>query len=164
MSPLGVGAARPAGIPASRRRSRPGKGRSGTRGSPRTQLRPKKGVGRLRRGGSATPTGGGRGTAGTGEVAAPWGKRARRRARAGVREGGGRSSWLCGGSTPGFRRGGLRWRGVGGAQELEAAQHARQRGGDPFIGDARACSRPVERQRHLGGARDRTNDGRTNGP
>jgi hypothetical protein len=48
MSPLGVGAARLAGIPASRRRSRPGKGRRGTRGSPRVRLRLKKGVGQLR--------------------------------------------------------------------------------------------------------------------
>jgi hypothetical protein len=41
-------------------------------------------------------------TASSGEVAAPWGRRARRRTIVGRREGGERLSWLCGGSAPDF--------------------------------------------------------------
>jgi hypothetical protein len=47
--------------------------------------------------------------------------------------------------------------------EAVAPECARQRGDGPFIGDARACYRLVDRRRRLGGARDRTNSGRTGG-
>jgi hypothetical protein len=106
-SPWGWGAARLAGIGWLRRRPWPGKWRERTRGSPRVRLRPKKGAGRLRHGGLAVPTGGCRGTAGSGEVAAPWGKWASRRAIVGARGGGGRLSWVMRPARPWVHRGGL---------------------------------------------------------
>jgi hypothetical protein len=102
-------------------------------------------------------------TASPGEVAAPWGRRVRRRAIAGGIEGGERLSWLCGGSAPDLAAaasggGERRSAGAKGGSTREA------HGGRPFIGDPRASSRPRDRRQRLGDVCVRTNGGRTDGP
>jgi hypothetical protein len=78
---------RPAGIPASRRHPRPGKGRRGARGSPRTQLRVALGWGGRRRGRAAAQLGGVRLELGSGELSAGATPRAAVRAPVGPRGG-----------------------------------------------------------------------------
>jgi hypothetical protein len=70
MSPLGVGAARPAEISASRRHSRPGKVRRTCVSSPRAQLRPELGLWWRWRGYAAELCGGSRGRHNSGDRAA----------------------------------------------------------------------------------------------
>jgi hypothetical protein len=80
-----------AGIHRFRRRSLPGEGWRRCVSSPRIDLRPKKGAGRLRRGGLAAPTGTGRGTASSGARPAGARKEAAPPAPAGARGGPSRS-------------------------------------------------------------------------
>jgi hypothetical protein len=62
------------------------------------------------------------------------------------------------------RRGGLRWRGASGAQELEAARRARQRGRRPFYSRCAHLSVTDGPTAASRGARVWTNGGPTGGP